>query len=54
MKHAENLNNSKLPKVIRDKSLNELSKVVLFPKKVQEAKETLARVGLPKEFIKKD
>lgn len=41
--------NSKVPIVILDKSLDKLNNVVLFPEKVEKAKETIAKIGLPKK-----
>jgi hypothetical protein len=49
MKSIEELNNSKVPIVIIDKSLDKLDRVVLFPEKVEKAKETIAKIGLPKK-----
>jgi hypothetical protein len=53
MKTITELNTSKVPVVIIDKRLDNLDKVVLFPKKVDKAKETLNRIGLPKESHKR-
>ncbi|WP_299289166.1 hypothetical protein [uncultured Mucilaginibacter sp.] len=50
MKTIEELNTSKVPIVIIDKSLDELNDVVLFPEKVEKAKEVIAKVGLPKKI----
>lgn len=49
MKTIEELNNSKVPIVIIDKSLDKLDNVMLFPEKVEKAKETIAKIGLPKK-----
>jgi len=49
MKTIEELNTSKVPIVIIDKSLDKLDDVVLFPEKVEKAKETIAKIGLPKK-----
>ena len=49
MKTIEELNASKVPIVIIDKSLDKLDNVVLFPEKVEKAKETIAKIGLPKK-----
>ena len=49
MKTIEELNASKVPIVIIDKSLDKLDEVVLFPKKVKKANETIAKIGLPKK-----
>lgn len=43
------LNKSKVPIVILDKSLDKLNDVVLFPEKVAIAKETINKIGLPKK-----
>jgi hypothetical protein len=48
MKTISDLNKSKVPIVIIDKKLNKLEKVVLFPKKVEEAKKIISKAGLPK------
>ncbi|MBX3252789.1 MAG: hypothetical protein KF862_01510 [Chitinophagaceae bacterium] len=47
MKTIEELNNSKVPIVIIDPKLAELDKKVLFPEKVEKAKATIAKIGLP-------
>jgi hypothetical protein len=49
MKTIEELNASKVPIVVIDKSLDKLDDVVLFPEKVEKAKETIAKIGLPKK-----
>lgn len=49
MKTAKELNESKVPIVILDKTLDKLNDVVLFPEKVKKAKETLDKIGLPKK-----
>ncbi len=49
MKTIEELNKSKVPIVILDKSLDKLNDVVLFPEKVEKAKETISKIGLPKK-----
>ena len=49
MKTIEELNASKLPIVIIDKSLDKLDDVVLFPEKVEKAKKNIAKIGLPKK-----
>jgi hypothetical protein len=49
MKIIKELNESKVPIVKLDKSLDTLNDVVLFPEKVQKAKETIAKIGLPKK-----
>ena len=48
MKSIEDLKGSKVPIVIIDKSLDKLNDVVLFPEKVEKARETIAKIGLPK------
>ena len=45
----EELNTGKVPIVIPDKSLDKLDDVLLFPEKVEKAKETIAKIGLPKK-----
>ena len=49
MKTIEVLNTDKVPIVIIDKSLDKLDNVVLFPEKVEKAKETIDKIGLPKK-----
>jgi len=49
MKTIKELNESKVPIVKLDKSLDKLNDVVLFPEKVKKAKETIAEIGLPKK-----
>lgn len=49
MKTVKELNESKAPIVILDKSLDKLNDVVLFPEKVAVAKETIDKIGLPKK-----
>ena len=49
MKIVEELKESKVPIVIIDKSLDKLNDIVLFPEKVEKAKETIAKIGLPKK-----
>lgn len=49
MKTIEELNASKVPNVIIDKSLDKLDDIVLFPHKVEKAKATIAKIGLPKK-----
>ena len=48
MTTIEKLNQSKMPIVKIDKSLEKLRGKNLFPKKLAEANEVIARVGLPK------
>ena len=49
MKTIEELNASKVPLVIIDKRLDSLDKIVLFPEKVEKAKQKIAKTGLPKK-----
>lgn len=49
MKSILELNEKKVPIIRIDKSLNKYSNVVLFPEKVEKAKETFAKIGLPKK-----
>lgn len=53
MKGIKELNNSKVPIVKIDKSLNEYTEKVQFIEKVDKANETLKNVGLPKSLQKK-
>lgn len=50
MKSILELNEKKVPIVRIDKSLNKYSNVVLFPEKVEKAKETIAKIGLPNKL----
>lgn len=47
MKSILELNDKKVPVVRIDKSLNKYSNVVLFPEKVEKAKEAFEKFGLP-------
>lgn len=47
MKSILELNDKKLPVVRIDKSLNKFSKVVLFPEKVEKAKQAFEKPGFP-------
>jgi len=47
MKSILELNEKKVPVVRKDKALNKYSNVVLFPEKVQKAKEAFAKLGIP-------
>jgi hypothetical protein len=49
MKTIENIKNSKVPFIIIDKRLNKLDNEILFPKKVEKAKEVFSKLGLPKK-----
>ena len=48
MTTIEELNQSKIPIIVFDKKLEQFRAKVLFPAKVEKAKEILAKVGLPK------
>ena len=47
MKSILELNKKKVPVVRIDKSLNKYSNVVLFPEKVEKAKQAFEKFGLP-------
>lgn len=47
MKSILELNDKKVPVVRIDKSLNKYSNVVLFPEKVEKAKQAFEKIGLP-------
>lgn len=47
MKSILELNEKKVPVVRIDKSLNKYDNIVLFPDKVEKAKEAFAKFGLP-------
>ena len=47
MKSILELNDKKVPVVRIDKSLNKYSNIVLFPEKVEKAKQTFEKFGLP-------
>ena len=47
MKHILELNEKKKPVVRINKALNKYDDVVLFPEKVEKAKEMLRTIGLP-------
>jgi len=47
MKSILELNDKKVPVVRVDKSLNKYTNVVLFPEKVEKAKQAFAKFGLP-------
>ena len=51
MKSIEEFNNSKVPLVIIDNRLDVLDNVILFPEKVELARKTIAKIGLPKQSI---
>jgi len=48
MNSIKEINASNIPLVIIDKRLNALDKTILFPKKVEEAKNFIEKFGLPK------
>jgi hypothetical protein len=45
--NIEQLNNSKVPIIVFDKKLEQLTTKVLFPEKLAQANEILSKVGLP-------
>jgi hypothetical protein len=47
MKTIRELNEKKVPVVRIDKSLNQYSNVVLFPEKVEKAKQAIKKFGVP-------
>ncbi len=47
MKNILELNDKKIPVVRIDKSLNKYSNTVLFPEKVEKAKQAFDKLGLP-------
>lgn len=49
MKTIQELNKSKVPIVIIDPKLEKLNEQVLFPEKVEKARQTIAKIGLPKQ-----
>lgn len=48
MKTIQELNTSKVPIVVINPKLDELNNQVLFPQKVEKARQTIAKIGLPK------
>jgi hypothetical protein len=50
MTKIEVLNQSKVPVIVFDKKLEQFRDKVLFPEKLEKAKEILAKVGLPKKY----
>ena len=48
MTPIDKLNQSKVPIIAFDKKLEQFRDKVLFPEKLEKAKEILAKVGLPK------
>ena len=49
MKNVLESNEKKTPAVQIDKSLNKYSDVVLFPEKVEKARKTIERIGVPQK-----
>ena len=47
MKMLQELNGSSIPIIMIDPRLDELDEQVLFPDKVEKARQTLAKIGLP-------
>ena len=47
MNKIEELNQSKIPVIVFDKKLEQFRDKVLFPEKLDKAKEILAKFGLP-------
>jgi len=47
MKNILELNENKIPVVRIDKSLNQYSNIVLFPEKVEKAKQSIKKLGIP-------
>lgn len=47
MKNILELNDKKVPVVRIDKSLNKYTNVALFPEKLEKAKKTFEKIGLP-------
>ncbi len=50
MKTIEELNQSKIPIIVFDKKLEQFRDKILFPEKLEKAKEILSKVGLPKKM----
>ncbi|MBI4647649.1 MAG: hypothetical protein HY738_13945 [Bacteroidia bacterium] len=48
MTTIEELNQSKIPVIVFDKKLEQFRDKILFPEKLDKAKEILAKFGLPK------
>ena len=49
MTTIDELNQSKIPVIVFDKKLEQFRDKILFPEKLEKAKEILAKVGLPKK-----
>ncbi len=47
MTSIDDLNQSKIPVIVFDKKLEQFRDKVLFPEKLEKAKEILSKVGLP-------
>jgi hypothetical protein len=52
MKITTELKKRKIPIVKIDNSLNKYDEIILFPDKLEKAKEMLKKVGLPKQWTK--
>lgn len=52
MTTIEELNQSKIPVIVFDKKLEQFRDKILFPEKLDKAKEVLSKVGLPKKIKK--
>ncbi|MDD3688204.1 MAG: hypothetical protein PHE56_15760 [Bacteroidales bacterium] len=52
MTTIDELNRSKIPVIVFDKKLEQYRDKVLFPEKLEKAKEILSKVGLPKKVKK--
>jgi hypothetical protein len=52
MTTIDDLNRSKIPVIVFDKKLEQYRDRVLFPEKLEKAKEILSKVGLPKRIKK--
>jgi len=50
MTTIDELNKSKIPVIVFDKRLEQFRDKILFPEKLEKAKEILAKVGLPKKI----
>lgn len=51
MKTIQELNCRKMPIVVIDRKFDKLDNIVLFPEKVEKAKNTIAKTGLPKKQL---
>lgn len=52
MKTIEQLNKSKVPVIVFDKKLEQFRDKILFPEKLEKAKEILSKAGLPENLKK--